>query len=94
MPTGRVLGLLGPNGAGKTTTVEILEGLNKSDSGKVSVLGLDRGLIPPTLNYRTPDPDCPVNVLHGAPAPSLRPIALILNHAATGQAAAVVLQKG
>ena len=38
---GEVFGLLGPNGAGKTTTVEILEGINKSDSGKVRVLGLD-----------------------------------------------------
>jgi len=38
---GEVFGLLGPNGAGKTTTIEILEGLNSSDSGTVSVLGLD-----------------------------------------------------
>ena len=38
---GEVFGLLGPNGAGKTTTIEILEGLNSSDTGKVSVLGLD-----------------------------------------------------
>ncbi len=38
---GEVFGLLGPNGAGKTTTIEILEGLNRADSGTVSVLGLD-----------------------------------------------------
>ncbi|MEM0286812.1 MAG: ABC transporter ATP-binding protein [Nitrososphaerota archaeon] len=38
---GEVFSLLGPNGAGKTTTVEILEGLRKADSGKISVLGLD-----------------------------------------------------
>ncbi|MEP7159217.1 MAG: ABC transporter ATP-binding protein [Chloroflexota bacterium] len=38
---GEVFGLLGPNGAGKTTTIEILEGLNKADSGSISVLGLD-----------------------------------------------------
>ncbi len=38
---GEVFGLLGPNGAGKTTTIEILEGLNNSDAGTVSVLGLD-----------------------------------------------------
>src|SRR4029079_8195839 len=29
----------------------------------VSVLGLQRGLIPPTINYETPDPQCPVNVV-------------------------------
>ncbi|AOS63172.1 ABC transporter ATP-binding protein [Actinoalloteichus hymeniacidonis] len=38
---GRVLALLGPNGAGKTTTVEICEGFQRPDSGKVRVLGLD-----------------------------------------------------
>jgi ABC-2 type transport system ATP-binding protein len=38
---GEVFGLLGPNGAGKTSTVEILEGLRRPDSGKVSVCGLD-----------------------------------------------------
>lgn len=38
---GEVFGLLGPNGAGKTTTIEILEGLNRADSGQISVLGHD-----------------------------------------------------
>jgi len=37
---GECFGLLGPNGAGKTTTIEICEGLTKTDSGEVSVLGL------------------------------------------------------
>jgi ABC-2 type transport system ATP-binding protein len=36
---GECFGLLGPNGAGKTTTIEILEGLNRPDSGDVTVLG-------------------------------------------------------
>ncbi len=36
---GECFGLLGPNGAGKTTTVEILEGLNEPDAGRVLVLG-------------------------------------------------------
>jgi ABC-2 type transport system ATP-binding protein len=38
---GEVFGMLGPNGAGKTTTVEIVEGLRRADSGRVSVLGFD-----------------------------------------------------
>ena len=49
---GEVFGLLGPNGAGKTTTVEILEGLNTSDSGQVRVLGIDPGRDPGQLKER------------------------------------------
>ncbi len=38
--SGTIFSLLGPNGAGKTTLMKILLSLTKSDSGKVSVLGL------------------------------------------------------
>ncbi|HTQ39890.1 MAG TPA: beta-ketoacyl-[acyl-carrier-protein] synthase family protein [Pirellulales bacterium] len=34
-----------------------------------SILGLNAGEIPVTLNYEHPDPECPVNVIHGAPLP-------------------------
>lgn len=36
---GTCLGILGPNGAGKTTTIEMLEGLEPPDAGKIRVLG-------------------------------------------------------
>lgn len=38
---GEVFGLLGENGAGKTTTLEIIEGLRKPTSGRITVLGHD-----------------------------------------------------
>jgi ABC-2 type transport system ATP-binding protein len=38
---GEIFGFLGPNGAGKTTTIEMIEGYKTSDSGSVTVLGLD-----------------------------------------------------
>jgi ABC-2 type transport system ATP-binding protein len=38
---GEIFGMLGPNGAGKTTTLEMLEGLRKSDSGSITVAGVD-----------------------------------------------------
>lgn len=38
---GEVFGLLGENGAGKTTTLEIIEGLRKATSGKITVFGAD-----------------------------------------------------
>jgi ABC-2 type transport system ATP-binding protein len=37
---GEFVGILGPNGAGKTTLLEMIEGLRRPDSGRVSVLGL------------------------------------------------------
>jgi ABC-2 type transport system ATP-binding protein len=38
---GEIFGLLGKNGAGKTTTVEILEGYQAPDEGRVAVLGVE-----------------------------------------------------
>jgi ABC-2 type transport system ATP-binding protein len=38
---GEIFGLLGRNGAGKTTTVECLQGLRRTDGGRVRILGLD-----------------------------------------------------
>jgi ABC-2 type transport system ATP-binding protein len=37
---GEFLALLGPNGAGKTTLVEMVEGLQKQDSGEILIMGL------------------------------------------------------
>ena len=56
----------------------------------VSVLGMSRGMIPPTLNYTTPDPECPVNVVTEL-QPTDREAFMALNHNTTGQAAAVVV---
>jgi 3-oxoacyl-[acyl-carrier-protein] synthase II len=55
-----------------------------------SVLGISAGVVPPTRNYTTPDPDCPVRVvrepLAGRPA-----TAIAVNVCTTGQAVAVVI---
>ncbi len=48
----------------------------------------------PTLNYRRPDPACPVNVVREAGQPLDAPTALVLNQAPTGQAAALLLRAG
>lgn len=56
-----------------------------------SVLALEKGAIPPTLNYVRPDPACPVNVVHGKPAPLGNPVALVVNHSRVGQSVAVVI---
>jgi 3-oxoacyl-[acyl-carrier-protein] synthase II len=56
-----------------------------------SVLGLEAGLVPPTLNYETPDPLCPVNVVHGGPLAGRPATALAVNLCTMGQAAAVLV---
>jgi len=56
----------------------------------VSLVALANGVIPPTLNYETPDPECPVNVVT-EPRPVESRTFVKLNHNTTGQATAVVV---
>jgi len=57
----------------------------------VSILAIRSGAVPPTLNYETPDPDCPIEVIAGAPLENRPPTALVLNHNVTGQAVAMIV---
>ncbi|MFH1921614.1 MAG: beta-ketoacyl-[acyl-carrier-protein] synthase family protein [Planctomycetota bacterium] len=56
-----------------------------------SVVALGDGLVPATLNYRRPDPKCPVPVVHGEPLAAGARTALLVNWAWVGQAVAVAL---
>jgi 3-oxoacyl-[acyl-carrier-protein] synthase II len=58
----------------------------------VSLLGLERGLVPPTLNYDTPDPKCPVNVVTELTPPRTNSV-LALSHKTTGQAVAMLVDR-
>lgn len=57
-----------------------------------SVLSLQHGEVPATLNYDTPDPACPVNVVHSAALKNRPATALCVNRSGTGQIAAIVLR--
>ncbi|MEN6366551.1 MAG: beta-ketoacyl-[acyl-carrier-protein] synthase family protein [Thermoguttaceae bacterium] len=55
----------------------------------LAVLTLQQGAIPPTLNYATPDPQCPIRVVHGGVDPLERPVVLVLSYSLHGQAVAL-----
>ncbi|MGE3241382.1 MAG: beta-ketoacyl synthase [Pirellulales bacterium] len=56
----------------------------------VSLIALAHGMIPATLNYETPDPECPVNVVAAARPPESKTF-VKLSHNTLGQATAVVV---
>jgi len=57
-----------------------------------SLIGLEQGLVPATLNYRSPDPECPVNVVHGEPLAGRPATVVKVNLCSTGQAVAVAVR--
>jgi 3-oxoacyl-[acyl-carrier-protein] synthase II len=57
-----------------------------------SLMALGQGTLPPTLNYETPDPECPVQVLR-EPRKTTKPYALKLSTTDLGQCAAVIVRK-
>jgi 3-oxoacyl-[acyl-carrier-protein] synthase II len=57
-----------------------------------SLLGLAHGVIPHTLNYETPDPQCPLNIVSGKPMPTDNRIVLKINVTRMGQASASIIE--
>ncbi len=58
-----------------------------------SLLGLEQGLVPPTLNYEEPDPACDLPVLACEPRPVTKPYILKVGFTQMGQCAALVVRK-
>jgi 3-oxoacyl-[acyl-carrier-protein] synthase II len=75
-------GYLGNLGAGSGTT-EL----------SASILGLQQGVMPASLNCDEPDPECPVRVIAGEPRAVTRPYAVKIGFTQMGQCAAVVVKK-
>ena len=57
-----------------------------------SLLGVNVGLVPQTLNCDELDPDCPVDVVRGGPRPAVNPIFLKTSLTRHGQASALVIR--
>lgn len=58
-----------------------------------SVLGLNAGVMPASLNHDKTDPNCPIEVIAGSPRPVTKPYALKLGFTQMGQCGAVVIRK-
>ena len=58
-----------------------------------SLLAFEHGLVPATRNYEYPDPDCPVNVIHGKPLAGAASTAILVNRWHMGQSVAIVVAK-
>ena len=56
------------------------------------LLSVRHGYVPATLNYRTPDPRCRLNVVHEGPQQLASRAALSVNRTSLGQSAAVILR--
>jgi len=58
-----------------------------------SVLALQQGLVPRTLNYEESDPECPLNVVAGVPRTVVRPHVVKVSFTQAGQCGAVVCRR-
>ncbi|MBI3836974.1 MAG: beta-ketoacyl-[acyl-carrier-protein] synthase family protein [Planctomycetia bacterium] len=56
-----------------------------------SMVAIQTGQVPFTLNYEQADPNCPINVVKAAPHRTARNAALLLNQTSMGQSVALVL---
>lgn len=59
----------------------------------LAVVALNEGRLPATLHCERPDPECPIQVVHGAPLENFAPACVLVNYTSAGQAAAVVIAK-
>lgn len=92
---GRVFGE-GPGLGVPVTALKGYMGNIVSGSGAVeliaSLIGVNRGLIPPTLNCDEPDLSCPLDLVTGPARPTDSPTFLNINLTRHGQAAAVIVR--
>jgi len=58
-----------------------------------SILALGQGLLPPTINYSHPDPDCDLDLVTGQPREKQIDAALTINQGIGGQCTALMFKK-
>jgi 3-oxoacyl-[acyl-carrier-protein] synthase II len=85
-------GLTVPVFAGKSYFGSLSAGSSTTELA-ASILALENGVLPPTLNYEDPDPSCPIHVAAKECRPVTRKNVLKLSFTEMGQCGAVVLRK-
>ena len=58
-----------------------------------TIMALGRGLLPPTINYRNPDPDCDLDLVTDQPREQQIEAALTINQGIGGQCTALMFKK-
>jgi 3-oxoacyl-[acyl-carrier-protein] synthase II len=58
-----------------------------------SMLALQHGTLPPTINYEQPDPDCPLDLVRRSPREKTIETALTVNQGIGGQCTALIFKK-
>ncbi len=81
VPVTAMKSVLGNSGAG-SGTLELA----------ASVIGLQHGVIPATLNCDNPNPDCPLNIVRGEPQSTTNKVVLKANVNRAGQASAAIVE--
>jgi 3-oxoacyl-[acyl-carrier-protein] synthase II len=88
--------VFGPGGSIPVTALKGYFGNIVSGSGSVeliaSLLGVNRGAIPSTLNCDDPDPEFDLDIVRGSPRPTDNPVFLKTNLTRHGQAAALLIR--
>ena len=88
--------VFGPGGSVPVTALKGYMGNMVSGCGAVeliaSLLGVNKGAIPPVLNCDEPDPECGLDLILGEPRPTANPTFLTTNLTRHGQAAALVVR--
>ena len=57
-----------------------------------SLAGLRAGGVPPTLNYKVPDPECRLNIVRDKPASVTNRVFLNANVTSMGQASVIIVE--
>jgi 3-oxoacyl-[acyl-carrier-protein] synthase II len=93
-----ILDVFGEEQGRKIPVTAIKSYLGNSGAGSgmmelaASLVGLSHGVIPATLNYDTPDPECPLNIVAGKPLSTSNRIVMKINVTRMGQASAAIVE--